>query len=103
MGKNECFSTCFFIKYFSFHLMIFIICCKSFYFSFCVANIKQHSSGSPTSMSRLHRARHSNSTSTSHNELSAFISEEYLRHARKRSPSTDVIMDSPTHKRSRLV
>lgn len=79
------------------------MCCKSFYFSFHVANIKQHSSGSPTSMSRLHRARHSNSTSTSHNELSAFISEEYLRHARKRSPSTDVIMDSPTHKRSRLV
>lgn len=67
------------------------------------ANLKQHTSSSPTSMSRIHRARHCNSTSTSHNELSAFITEEFSRHARKRSPSNDVIMDSPTHKRSRLV
>ncbi|XP_054712856.1 HUWE1-associated protein modifying stress responses-like [Uloborus diversus] len=66
-------------------------------------NIRQHNSSSPPSLSRVHRVLHCNSTSTSHNELSAFITEEFSRHSRKRSPSTDVIMDSPTHKRSRLV
>ncbi|KAF8789247.1 HUWE1-associated protein modifying stress responses-like [Argiope bruennichi] len=68
--------------------------------AFSAANIRQHNPSSPTSLSRV-RARHCNSTSTSHNELSAFITEELSRHSRKRSPSLDVIMDSPTHKRSR--
>ncbi|KFM66580.1 hypothetical protein X975_19674, partial [Stegodyphus mimosarum] len=66
-------------------------------------NFKHHAQNSPTGLSRIHRARHCNSTSTSHNELSAFITEEFSRHSRKRSPSTDVIMESPTHKRTRLV
>lgn len=40
-----------------------------------------------------------------HSELSAFISNESARHKRPApaSPSHDVIMDSPTHKRSRLM
>ncbi|GFR16252.1 UPF0472 protein C16orf72 homolog [Trichonephila clavata] len=62
--------------------------------------IRQHNPSSPTGLNRV-RARHCNSSSTSHNELSAFITEEFSRHSRKRSPSLDVIMDSPTHKRSR--
>jgi len=39
------------------------------------------------------------------NELSAFISNELARHKRPApsSPTHDVIMDSPTHKRSRLM
>ncbi|XP_015914057.1 HUWE1-associated protein modifying stress responses [Parasteatoda tepidariorum] len=65
------------------------------------ANLRQHNPGSPTGLSRVNRSRHCNSTSTSHNELSAFIAEEFSRHSRKRSPSVDVIMDSPTHKRTR--
>ncbi len=40
-----------------------------------------------------------------HSELSAFISNESARHKRPApaSPTHDVIMDSPTHKRSRLM
>ncbi|EFX87878.1 UPF0472 protein C16orf72 homolog [Daphnia pulex] len=40
-----------------------------------------------------------------HSELSAFISHESARHKRPApaSPTHDVIMDSPTHKRSRLM
>lgn len=67
-------------------------------------SLRQHAQSSPTSgISRVHRSRHVNSTSTSHSELSAFITEEFSKHGRKRSPSTDVIMDSPTHKRTRLI
>lgn len=69
------------------------------------ANFRQHSTGSPTSsFSRTHRTRFCSQSSSSHNELNAFISEEFSRHSDsgKRTTSTDVIMDSPTHKRSRL-
>lgn len=72
---------------------------------YSAANFRQHSTGSPTSsFSRTHRTRFSNQSSSSHNELNAFIAEEFSRHSdsRKRTTSTDVIMDSPTHKRSRL-
>ncbi|KAG8177713.1 hypothetical protein JTE90_008338 [Oedothorax gibbosus] len=68
--------------------------------AFSAANMRQHNPSSPTSISRI-RARHCNSTSTSHSELSSFINDELSRHSRKRSPSVDVIMESPTHKRSR--
>ncbi|XP_076333938.1 HUWE1-associated protein modifying stress responses isoform X2 [Tachypleus tridentatus] len=65
--------------------------------------IRQHSPGSsPSGQSRGHRSRISSQNNLT--ELNAFISEEFIRHSdsRKRAPSTDVVMDSPTHKRSRL-
>ncbi|XP_023210399.1 HUWE1-associated protein modifying stress responses-like [Centruroides vittatus] len=66
-------------------------------------SLRQHSSGSPTSgLPRGLRSRNCSQTTTSLAELNAFITEEFTRHTRKRSPPTDVIMDSPTHKRSRL-
>lgn len=66
-------------------------------------SLRQHPPSSPNSgFSRGHRSRTSSQTATSLAELNAFITEEFTRHSRKRSPPTDVIMDSPTHKRSRM-
>ena len=49
--------------------------------------------------------RLSNSTAN-YAELNAFITEEFNRHVeshKRSSSSSDVIMDSPTHKRSKLL
>lgn len=64
----------------------------------------QHGSNSNSRRNTL--ARVSNTTANSFAELNAFITEEFNRHveSNKRSASSsDVIMDSPTHKRSKLI
>ncbi|RWS30659.1 hypothetical protein B4U80_05077 [Leptotrombidium deliense] len=74
-----------------------------------IRNSPQHTSSSCNSNRRSMLGRSSacspNNTGSSLAELNAFITEEFSRHAESRkrsSSSTDVVMDSPTHKRSKL-
>ncbi|RWS12734.1 hypothetical protein B4U79_05416 [Dinothrombium tinctorium] len=74
-----------------------------------IRNSPQHGSNGSCNSSRRSSVNRSGACSanshTSLAELNAFITEEFTRHAesKKRSASsTDVVMDSPTHKRSKL-